>query len=633
MVILFALALGLLFVELSASPYVVTAYSKGCWSVNTDGLFNHFNVRGCGNQSWMMVDVYAHVHTLPVANGANDLSVVLSQGSGPGGSCVGGSLCQNLWTYTPPSPLVCNGCVVTQFGPNPLADWATGGNGGTLATFPFITWILLLYLAGAILATPRIYSDYLRGGRQDLDWQALTDRRKTLTTFSLGFLVFTTYQFIATWISLLYRPVPAFSLFGEGWLFIPVVVWLARFLRWKFPFYSASFGPLTPPSSKGTAAMSQPFPQATPVRGSHKPVILGIALILALVTASVAGPLLYSYAAAALAPKTNLQVVATPAGFIATPGKSSNTTIKVKNLRAPTAHITLSVSELSPPCLGTCPSPFPCAYTPCAPLNISLSKSSFILAPGQNATTLFKANPNGWDDPGDYDLVVTATPDQGIASSTPVTVHLAGFNMTADPSALNFTRTYSDQSRITIKSIYGYSGFVTFYAYTDPCRWPRCPNGPVVTLSAQNLTLQSNTEASVILTVASQAQGDYKVVMTAKSGVIFRDIEMPIATLPTSSFADFNLTAIPSDAKVNPGETIDVAIEVSSLNGCICIVQVVPKGNLSYGWGGPVYVDPTHNANATITLTPTLQPGIVTVIVTGTCGTINHFVTVTLDVT
>lgn len=43
-IILFTVLLALLFVELFTTPYVVTVYSKGCWSVNTDGIFSHFNV-------------------------------------------------------------------------------------------------------------------------------------------------------------------------------------------------------------------------------------------------------------------------------------------------------------------------------------------------------------------------------------------------------------------------------------------------------------------------------------------------------------------------------------------------------------------------------------------------------------
>jgi hypothetical protein len=240
-VVLFTIALALLFVQLFANPYVITVKSTGCWSINTDGLFNHFNVQGCGNQSWMMIDLYARVHSIPLANaptvpGGGDMSIFLSQGPGSGGSCVGGHACTNLSGFSPPSPLACNSCVVTQLGLNPTADSITSGNGATLATYPFVGWILLVYLALAIRNGLRTYSSYIRGERQNLDWKAFTSLRKTLTVFSLCFLAYTTYQFIAIWLSLFVRPVPQFGLIGEGLVLILVTVWLARFLGWKFPF-------------------------------------------------------------------------------------------------------------------------------------------------------------------------------------------------------------------------------------------------------------------------------------------------------------------------------------------------------------------------------------------------------------
>src|SRR6266704_60119 len=175
--ILFMVALVLLFVQLFANPYVVTVYSKGCWSINTDGLFNHFNVQGCGNQSWMMIDLYAHIHNVPLVNGLSvpggeDLSIFLSQGPGSGGSCVGGSACVNLSAFSP----------------------------------------------------------------SNLAWKDLTSQRKTFTVFSLGFLAYATYQFIAIWLSLFVGPVPQYGLIGEGLVLILATVWLARFIGWKFPF-------------------------------------------------------------------------------------------------------------------------------------------------------------------------------------------------------------------------------------------------------------------------------------------------------------------------------------------------------------------------------------------------------------
>lgn len=182
----------------------------------------------------MIVDLYAHVSTQPVANGANDVSLFLTTGAGPGGGCVGGSACglNNLWTYTPASPVACNGCAVTQLGlPNPFADWS----GGNFASFPFITWILLIYLAQSIRNASRVYSGYLKSERTSLEWKDLPSRRKTLAIFALGYLVLATYQYTATWVYLYISPVPTLNFPFSGLFIIPVAMWLARFLGWKFP--------------------------------------------------------------------------------------------------------------------------------------------------------------------------------------------------------------------------------------------------------------------------------------------------------------------------------------------------------------------------------------------------------------
>jgi hypothetical protein len=627
-IVLFTLLMAVLFVELFSTPYVVTVYSKGCWSVNTDGLFSRFNVRGCGTQSWLIVDLYAHVSTQQVANAANDVSVFLTNGAGPGGGCFGGSACgfNKLLTYVPPSPVACKGCVVTQLGlPNPLSDWGSSN----FASFPFVTWILLVYLAGRIWDARGVYSGYLRSERGLLDWKDLTDRRKTLTTFAIGFLAFTTYQYIATWIYLIFSPVPTLSLQFAGFLTIPVAIWLARLPSWKFPFKGISYSTIASSSRKSVSETTSPESTASslerlPGRGSRRPVVLGIALIAALVTGTVIGPPLYSYTAAALAPKSNLQVIASPSAFTAIPGASANTTILVKSLRGPTAHVTLTVDQTRS-CNGPCTVPL---------LRVKLSQNSFSLSPDQNATSSFGVNPEVWADPGSYDFIVTASPDQGVAASTLVTVHLSGFNMTATPTVLNFTRTYSAQSIITISGVYGYAGLVTFYAYPDPCRWPTCPNGPVVSLSARNVTLQSGATATVNLTVTSMAQGSYQVVMTAKSGPIFRAVIIPTTTSPTSSSGEFSLLVDPSTANVVRGQSQIVTIQVSSLNGCICIVHLAIQGNTSLSFGATdLYVDPTYNANATVTVTPGNYQSVVTIAVTGTSGTLVHTVDIILRVT
>src|SRR5207245_7506881 len=80
-IILFTLLVTVLVVESLATPFVVTVYSKGCWSATSGGVFQRISVQGCGNGTWVMFDLYA-VFNPQTVSGTNYMSLVLS-------NCVG----------------------------------------------------------------------------------------------------------------------------------------------------------------------------------------------------------------------------------------------------------------------------------------------------------------------------------------------------------------------------------------------------------------------------------------------------------------------------------------------------------------------------------------------------------------
>src|SRR5712692_11426562 len=84
-IILFTLLVTVLVLESHATPFVVTVYSKGCWSATTGGVFQRISVQGCGNGSWVMYDLYIVAHPRTVS-GPNDLSMFLTDGGGFGGA-------------------------------------------------------------------------------------------------------------------------------------------------------------------------------------------------------------------------------------------------------------------------------------------------------------------------------------------------------------------------------------------------------------------------------------------------------------------------------------------------------------------------------------------------------------------
>jgi hypothetical protein len=245
-ILLFTLLVTVLVLESLATPFVVTVYSKGCWSATTGGVFQRISVQGCGNGTWAMFDLYAVVHPQTVS-GTNDLNLVLTNGVGFGGSCLGGSVCStlNLLLYGPPSPIACQGCIITTSLSNPVADWFGGAN-STLATGPpLFTIVLLVYLATSLRRVPKIYRSYLRGERELVSWEAFSQGEKTLTVFAIAFLGFRSYQFIATMLYLYVTPVPTLAFPFQDVISFLSAIWLIHYLRWKFPLKTRPSRPMT----------------------------------------------------------------------------------------------------------------------------------------------------------------------------------------------------------------------------------------------------------------------------------------------------------------------------------------------------------------------------------------------------
>ena len=620
-IILFTLLVTVLVVESLATPFVVTVYSRGCWTATTGGVFQRISVQGCGNGSWVMYDLYIVAHPRTVS-GPNDLSVFVTYGAGLGGACLGGSACGMLsFLYGPPSPITCQGCIITTGLPNPIADWSGGQNATLSSTLPLFTLVLLVYLVQSLRRVPKIYRGYLRGEREPVSWKDFSEGERTLTIFALGFLGFRSYQFIATTLYLYVTPVPTLGFPLQDLVSFLAAIWLMHYLGWKFPLKTLPSNLMTTvPGSGDASSYPQPVSPGTlrARSSSHRTLILAIILV-ALIVAGIVVPPNYASIQAFFAPKPNIEIAASPSTFTALPGTTANTSVLVTGLKGAAGNVSLTVDQY-PPCNGACT-----MYL----LQVGLSQNLLSTSPGQTSTSRFLVNPLTFANPGSYDFLVTAKPDAGPTVSTIVTVHLAGFNLTANPSVLNFTQASSIQSTVTVNSFYGYSGSVRLWSSTDA-------TGPVATLSQGNVRLPAGGSATTILNVTSQAQGNYKVEVGALSGKLFQDIELATTTGPTSSIADFSLTAIPSSANVNPGQKENVTIQVSSVNGCICIVHLQVKGNLSSEGPDPLIVTVSSNRSANSTVILIIgeysSPGQITVVVTGVSDKLVHFADIILNV-
>jgi hypothetical protein len=622
-ILLFTFLVTVLVVESLATPFVVTVYSKGCWSATTGGVFQRISVQGCGNGSWAMFDLYAVVHPRTVS-GSNDLSLVMTEGVGSGGACLGSSICGtiNLFLYGPPSPITCQGCIITTALPNPIADWL-GVSSATLFVGPDLFALgLIVYLARSLRRVPKIYQSYLRGERERVSWNAFSEGEKTLTVFALGFIGFRSYQFIATILYLYVIPVPTLGFPFQNLVSLMAAVWLVHHISWRYPVKTLPSNLITTiPSGSGDAGdYPQPVsPGTLRVRPSNHRTLIFAIILLGLIVAGIAVPPNYASIQAFFAPKPNIQVAASPSAFTALPGTAANTSILVTGLPGASGNVSLTVDQY-PPCNGECT-----MYL----LQVGLSRNLLSTSPGKTSESSFLVNPLTFADPGSYDFLVTATPKTGPPASTIVTVHLAGFNLTASPSVLNFTQSSSIQSTVTVNSFYGYSGSVRLWASADA-------TGPLASLSQGMVTLPAGGSATTTLNVTSQAQGNYQVEIGALSGKLFQYIQLPTTTNPTSSAADFRVTATPANPNVNPGQNENVTIHVSSVNGCICIVHLQVKGNLSSAGPDPliVSVSPTRSANSTVILMvgEYSSRGQITIVVTGVSGKLIHFADIILNV-
>src|SRR5712691_4418202 len=346
-ILLFTLLATVLVVEALATPFVVTVYSKGCWSATTGGVFQRISVQGCGNGSWVMYDLYIVAHPRTVS-GPNDLSVFVTYGAGLGGACLGGSACGMLsFLYGPPSPITCQGCIITTGLPNPIADWSGGQNATLSSTLPLFTLVLLVYLVQSLRRVPKIYRGYLRGEREPVNWKAFSEREKTLTVFALSFLGFRSYQFIATMLYLYVTPVPTLGFPFQDLVSLLSAIWLMHYLGWKFPLKTLPSNLMTAaPGSGDASSYPQPVSPGTlrARSSSHRTLILAIILV-ALIVAGIVVPPNYASIQAFFAPKPNIEIAASPSTFTALPGTTANTSILVTGLKGADGNVSLTVDQ------------------------------------------------------------------------------------------------------------------------------------------------------------------------------------------------------------------------------------------------------------------------------------------------
>jgi Pro-kumamolisin, activation domain len=225
---------------------------------------------------------------------------------------------------------------------------------------------------------------------------------------------------------------------------------------------------------------------------------------------------------------------------------------------------------------------------------------------------------------GSYTLTITGT-DGVFTHSTTVTlvVSTPDFSLSVTPSSQTINQGNPTSYTVTLNSISGYSGTVSFGLSGQP-------TGVNFTFAPPSVTASGSTVLN-ITTAVSTTPGTYTLVINATDTVITHTIPVTLVVTPAG---DFQMSATPASQTVNPGINTSYGITISSLNGfsgpVALSISGLPTGaTATFNPGSIVGAGTSSLAISTLTSTPA---GVYNMIVTGTSGAIVHTVGVQLIV-
>jgi len=206
------------------------------------------------------------------------------------------------------------------------------------------------------------------------------------------------------------------------------------------------------------------------------------------------------------------------------------------------------------------------------------------------------------------------------------------FSISASPTSKTIVQGGSGTSTITITSLNNFNSAVSL-SITG------LPTGTTGTFSPTSVTPPAGGSATSTLTInvgASTATGTYTLTVTGTGGGKTHSVQI---SLTVTAAPDFSISASPSSLTIVQGESGTSTITITSANGFNSAVSLsisgLPTGvTASFS---PTSVTPPPDGSATSTLTINVDASTATgtyqLTVTGTSGTLEHSVTVSLTVT
>jgi len=299
---------------------------------------------------------------------------------------------------------------------------------------------------------------------------------------------------------------------------------------------------------------------------------------------------------AASVPAFSLSSSASTISF--TPGGSGTSTINVNPQNGFTGSVSLSASGL--------PSGVTASFSPASAVTSSL----LTLSSSASAA------------PGIYTVTINGTSGSLHASTTiSLTVgSVAGFSLTASPSALSIAQGGNGSSTITLVPQTGFSGSVSVSVSS-------VPSGVTATWgTASSRSIQLNFGVSTTAT-----PGTYSVTVTGTSGSLTSKVTISL-TIAASTPPGFTLSASPSSLTIARGSKGSSTITLTEHNGFNKTVNVSLSGfpvGTGYTWSaGPA----PYSLILTISPSRSAPVGHSTITVTGTSGSLTATTTISLTV-
>jgi hypothetical protein len=225
---------------------------------------------------------------------------------------------------------------------------------------------------------------------------------------------------------------------------------------------------------------------------------------------------------------------------------------------------------------------------------------------------------------GTYTLTITGT-DSVFTHSTTVTlvVSTPDFSLSVTPSSQTINQGNPTSYTVTLNSISGYSGTVSFGLSGQPA-------GVTFNFAPATVTASGSTVLN-IATATTTTPGTYTLTINATDGTITHTIPVTLVITPAG---DFQISTSIASQTVNPGLSTSYGITVTSLNGFSGAVSLslsgLPAG--ATATFNPGSIIGAGTSSLAVSTSPSTPAGVYNMVVTGTSGAIVHTVGVQLIV-